>query len=525
MSSNLEFGKPKSKKSINSKHLIRRNNIRFKTMNSYAFFLLLFSVHTVIGTGVRSINAGYTHTCAVSALNSLKCFGSNLHGQLGYGDEISRGDSPGDMGDALPIVDLGDASNDVNSVAAGFEHTCVLFFQGNMKCFGNNGEGRLGYGDTKTRGINPEDMGNNLLFVDFGNLTNSVIQVETAVFHTCVLFYGGIVKCFGSNLFGQLGYGGINSTGGTLDEMGDSLQHVDFGNISSPVVQIAATGLHTCVLFQDGNVVCFGYNVHGQLGTGVDIDSAGNPIETLDALVPIGFGATTNRAIQVVSGTLHTCVVFQEGNVKCFGDNSKGQLGYGDAITRDIVISDMDTIPNIDFGNLTGTSRKVVAGFGYTCVLFESKNAKCFGNNADGNLGYGDNLMRGTRPEDMGDGLHSIDFGALNGTIEQIDVGWRHTCVVFQNGESKCFGRNIDGQLGLGDILPRGIGAEDMGNNLMSIDYGSFASQSTTVETGASTVSLIVAGSFGGSLIFLFVVIIRYSREKNTISEEMATNL
>src|SRR3546814_2120886 len=54
-----------------------------------------------------TIAAGNSHTCAVLSDRSLKCWGLGGSGQLGLGTTITQGDESGEMGDSLPIVDLG----------------------------------------------------------------------------------------------------------------------------------------------------------------------------------------------------------------------------------------------------------------------------------------------------------------------------------------------------------------------------------------------------------------------------------
>ena len=62
-----------------------------------------------LGTGrsATAIFAGGGHTCALLVDTSLKCWGDNGAGELGLGDTNRRGDASGDMGDNLPAVDLG----------------------------------------------------------------------------------------------------------------------------------------------------------------------------------------------------------------------------------------------------------------------------------------------------------------------------------------------------------------------------------------------------------------------------------
>eukprot|EP01083_Nonionella_stella_P001797 5150_1 len=97
------------------------------------------------------IVAGYAHTCALSTANKVKCFGSNNYGQLGYGDRNDRGDGANEMGDDLLEIDLG--TNFIPmQIATGFGHTCALSTANKVKCFGANIYGQLGYEDTNNRG-------------------------------------------------------------------------------------------------------------------------------------------------------------------------------------------------------------------------------------------------------------------------------------------------------------------------------------------------------------------------------------
>eukprot|EP01084_Bolivina_argentea_P261835 442635_1 len=90
-----------------------------------------------LGTGfnVTDIAAGSRHTCAVSTLNKIKCWGINNKGQLGYEDTNNRGDGGGEMGNALLEVDLGTGFNVTDIVAGGFQ-ICALSTLNKIKCWG-----------------------------------------------------------------------------------------------------------------------------------------------------------------------------------------------------------------------------------------------------------------------------------------------------------------------------------------------------------------------------------------------------
>ena len=116
------------------------------------------------------------HTCVLFTSGKVKCFGLNSFGQLGLGDSENRGDSPGEMGDSLPFVDLGENVSAVQ-LALGRFHTCVLLDNFEVKCFGRNHHGQLGLEDTKSRGILPGQMGENLPAISFfGNYTKPTVS-------------------------------------------------------------------------------------------------------------------------------------------------------------------------------------------------------------------------------------------------------------------------------------------------------------------------------------------------------------
>jgi alpha-tubulin suppressor-like RCC1 family protein len=110
------------------------------------------------GRTALQLTAGLAHTCARLDDGSLKCWGANFVGQLGLGDGQSRGDGPGKLGASLPPVDLG-LGRTALQLTAGGGHTCARLDDGSVKCWGANGNGQLGLGDTQSRGDGPAEMG------------------------------------------------------------------------------------------------------------------------------------------------------------------------------------------------------------------------------------------------------------------------------------------------------------------------------------------------------------------------------
>lgn len=74
----------------------------------------------------------------------------------------------------------------------------------------------------------------------------------------------------------------------------------------------------------------------------------------------------------------------------------------------------------------------------HTCALTSDKSVLCWGNNDNGRLGDGTITKR----------LLPVGVVGLTGTIDMIDAGGQHTCVVTTTNTVKCWGQNNYGQLG-----------------------------------------------------------------------------
>eukprot|EP01083_Nonionella_stella_P090470 252727_1 len=115
-------------------------------------YLIIFILLSFTCCFALDVSAGWYHTCALSSqFHTVKCFGGNVAGSLGLGDTRPRGDEAGEMGDNLSTIDLG-SNFDVVQIAVGAYHSCGLSQTGKVKCFGRNSYGQLGLGDMDHRG-------------------------------------------------------------------------------------------------------------------------------------------------------------------------------------------------------------------------------------------------------------------------------------------------------------------------------------------------------------------------------------
>jgi alpha-tubulin suppressor-like RCC1 family protein len=157
-----------------------------------------------LGAPALHIGAGIYHTCAVLTTRAVRCWGRNDSGQLGYGntDTIGDDETPASEGD----VDLGGPL--ASALSAGFTHTCTLLRDGHVRCWGSGFWGRLGYGNTNSIGDDetPASVGDVFL-------GGTAIQIAAGDAHNCALLAGGNVRCWGANDAGQLGYGNTDRIG------------------------------------------------------------------------------------------------------------------------------------------------------------------------------------------------------------------------------------------------------------------------------------------------------------------------
>jgi alpha-tubulin suppressor-like RCC1 family protein len=106
-------------------------------------------------------------SCAVLDNDAIKCWGLNEYGQLAVGSTSRYGTQAGQMGDNLPAADLG-ANGRLRGFTGGTGHGCALFDGGCLVCWGLNSQGQLGLGDTKNRGDSPDEIGAAMPSLDVG---------------------------------------------------------------------------------------------------------------------------------------------------------------------------------------------------------------------------------------------------------------------------------------------------------------------------------------------------------------------
>ncbi len=399
------------------------------------------------------------------------------------GGSIAPPATTGDAGDAVdagrpdasPTVDAGKDAEPppfptIVQLAAAIDRACVVEARGSLKCWGRNDNGQLGQGDTAARGDNAGEMGSKLLPVDLGP-SALVTQVALGDRHSCAVLGDRSLKCWGYNGTGELGLGDLDTRGDGPGEMGAALEAVKLP-AARTAKEVAVGYEHTCAILDDDTVRCWGLNSRGQLGAG-DVRSRGGIDADLgDGLKVVDLG-TNRTAKHLAAGGEHTCAILDNEEVKCWGSSSSGQLGYGDVNARGDGGGEMGQALNpVDLGP-GRKARAIGAGTQHTCALLDDATVKCWGNASFGQCGTGDINSRGDGAGEMGAALKAIDLGQGH-KAKGLGVGINHTCVVLDNEELRCFGAGSDGQLGPlpGGATSWGSTNNQMGSSLLSIDLG-----------------------------------------------------
>jgi alpha-tubulin suppressor-like RCC1 family protein len=239
----------------------------------------------------KGIACGASFSCALRASGSVSCWGNGLGGQLGNGTKQLQ-PSP------AAVANLTDAI----AISAGESHACAVKAGGTLVCWGDGVNGQLGTGDQLER-TTPTLVPS----------LDSIAVVAAGSRSTCAAKKAGNVFCWGANELGQLGSGAANPTPNPSPTAVSGLD----------AVALWAGANHACAVRRGGAVACWGAGFQGQIGDGQPRASATTPTAS-----PSAVSGITN-AIGVGTGGNHSCAPTSVGAILCWGENVHGEIGNG----------------------------------------------------------------------------------------------------------------------------------------------------------------------------------------------------
>ncbi|MBN1146602.1 MAG: hypothetical protein JXA78_05060 [Anaerolineales bacterium] len=314
------------------------------------------------------------------------------------------------------------AAWDAASFDVGGSNACAVTSSGGLKCWGDNFYGQLGDGTTDNSGAP----------VDVSGLTSGVAAVSAGPYFACALTDGSGVQCWGDNQYGQLG-------DGTNDE---SHTPVQVSGLASGAAAVASGGESACALMTGGGVQCWGANWAGQLGDGTTNDSN---VPVTVTVSPGGDPLSGVAAIDVGYG--HACALMTGGGVRCWGFNWYGQLGDGSNADSSVPVTVAVSLGGDPLNGVVGIS----AGDSHTCAALANGEARCWGDNDNGQLGDGNSETGSYSPVTVTVSLGGSPLGG----IAAVAAGNRHSCALMDSGGAKCWGANDEGQLGDDSTIDR----------------------------------------------------------------------
>lgn len=321
-------------------------------------------------------------------------------------------------------------------IAVGAFHSCALFEGGSVRCWGT--AQYTGYGDDKEPLFHhlPSVAGD----VDVGGVVTSL---SASWYDTCAILQGGRLRCWGSDYRGKLG----NGNGNGAEIIGDDETPASAGDIDvgGPVVQVAPGPAHTCAVLVGGKLRCWGSNEYGALGYADPQHIGDDEVPAAAGDVPLG-----SEVLHVATNWTTTCVVLAGGNVRCWG-NGVPLAG-----------------PDIDLG---GVAQQVVAGSHFACALLDTGKVRCWGYSPRGQLGYG-NTTPVVSPAQAGD----VDIG---GQVTRLTADQHGACALLSDGAVRCWGVADNGELGYANLedigddeTPAAASDVDVGGSVTHVDMG-----------------------------------------------------
>ena len=342
---------------------------------------------------------GNNHSCLLDPAGTLRCWGLGTSGQLGDGALANH---------ASPTVVPG---GPYLAVAAGSFYTCAITAARRVVCWGRGTDGQLGDGTSTDRATPTPVIG---LDVD-------VVGLDAGGATTCAVLASGGLRCWGNNVYGQVGDGTQVARPSPVDVVG----------LTGPIAAVTLGSAHTCATTTAGALACWGWAYSGRLGNG---ENGVSQVHT----APITLTTLTGPADLPRAGNAFSCTRVGAARVSCWGENSSGQLGNGGQVPA----SEPILVAGVLGVNALATA------FEATCAVSDRSVVRCWGRNRSGQIGNGNGGVGQvvTVPTQV------MGLDGLGPTLDELASGNAHTCVRTSTERVFCWGNNTYGQVGDGSV-------------------------------------------------------------------------
>ena len=348
-----------------------------------------------INTEIVQIAGGLYHNLMLRTDGSVWSWGNGESGQLGNGEMLSY---------SHPVRVLIDIP--ISQIAAGQRHSLILGVNRQVYGFGSNKYGQINKNDPIIKQLTPipiPNLSDILLIADGGN-------------HSLALKADNSVLARGKNDFGQCGKPPTHNKKQLPTIVDTGLKKI---------IGLAAGDHHSLALLEDGIVIAWGANIHGQLGNGTWINYSSDPVKV----------ENLTKIVSIAAGGEHSIALRSDGTVWTWGRNHACQLGNGQKLDQNLPAQVLG-LPKIIS----------IEGEGpFTILLDVDHNLWGFGCNRYGQIGTDCK----SKIKELPVKIDTLQY------IVSFTTGHFHTIALDQNGLVWGFGRNNYGQLGDGSFLNR----------------------------------------------------------------------
>ncbi|QJE94557.1 RCC1 domain-containing protein [Luteolibacter luteus] len=393
-------------------------------------------------SGMTELSAGGSHSLALDGNGEVWAWGSNQYGQLGNGS-----------GPASKVPVKINTLHDIIEICTAGDHSLALQSDGTAWAWGRNPSGALGTGN-RTNSALPIALP-----------LDGIVRIAAGWNRSMALDDEGVIWSWGARNFGVYGAGSYT----------ESLAPVAESTAGETVDELSAGLQHSLALATGGDVLAWGDDAFGQLGSG--LRRSRNLAEQVSGI---------GNIIDLDAGENFGVAVRSDGSVLAWGANTKGTLGEGFAGGDDFYPALVDGI---------GGVKSCSAGIGHALVAKSDGTAWTWGSNASGQLGDGSLSGRAS----------PVQVSGLT-AVKSVAGGLGFSLALLEDGTVRAWGDNSLGQLGdgSGDSSPLPVTVSGL-NDVKEIHAGSdhalaLKNDGTVWAWGDDSLGQLGTGGLPGSL-------------------------
>lgn len=307
--------------------------------------------------------------------------------------------------------------SDTSKIVSGENFVALLKQDGTVWTWGNNTYGQLGNG--KAENVNVTEPVQ-VLGIGGSGYLNDIIDISAGQYFVVALRRNGEVVTWGRNEIGELG---------TTVDIATTPMNVreKSGNILVGAVKVTAGKLNGAALKADGTVWVWGSNANSQLGQGNKINST----YAIPVLAPIG---TTylNNIKDIQAGNNFFISLTNDGEIYSWGIGGSGQLGNGATSEKNIAVKAKD-LANI---------QKIAVGNDFVIALISDGRVYTWGYGGAGRLGNGSTSNQSSPVQ--------VKLNASTFLTDVVDIGAIYSSgyALASDGSVYAWGAGAEGQLG-----------------------------------------------------------------------------